>query len=33
LELLNAGMNAESILSDYEDLEADDITAALLWVA
>ncbi len=33
LELLNAGMNAESILSDFEDLEAEDISAALLWVA
>ncbi len=33
LELLSAGMSADSILSDYEDLEADDITAALLWVA
>ena len=31
LELLSGGMSAESILVDYEDLEAEDISAALLW--
>ncbi len=29
LELLSSGMTAEEILADYEDLEKDDILAAL----
>jgi len=29
LELLSSGMTAEEILADYEDLEHDDILAAL----
>jgi uncharacterized protein (DUF433 family) len=29
LDMLSAGMTRESILADYPDLEADDITAAL----
>ncbi len=29
LELLSAGMTTEEILADYDDLEADDILAAL----
>ena len=29
LELLSSGMTTEEILSDYEDLERDDILAAL----
>lgn len=29
LELLSAGMSTEEILADYEDLERDDILAAL----
>jgi len=29
LELLSAGMTTEEILADYEDLERDDILAAL----
>jgi len=29
LELLSSGMTAEEILSDYEDLEREDILAAL----
>ena len=29
LELLSAGMSIEDILADYEDLEKDDILAAL----
>ncbi len=29
LELLSSGMTADQILSDYEDLERDDILAAL----
>lgn len=31
LELLSSGMSAEEILDDYEDLERDDILAALLF--
>ncbi len=31
LELLGAGMNRGEILEDYDDLEADDITAVLLF--
>lgn len=31
LELLSAGMSTEEILEDYEDLEADDIRAALVY--
>lgn len=33
LELLSAGMNIDEILADYEDLEQDDILAALLFAA
>jgi uncharacterized protein (DUF433 family) len=33
LELLSAGMTTEEILADYDDLEADDILAALLYAA
>lgn len=31
LELLSSGMSAEEILDDYDDLERDDILAALLF--
>jgi uncharacterized protein (DUF433 family) len=31
LELLSAGMSSEDILADYDDLELDDILAALLF--
>lgn len=31
LELLSAGMSIEEILVDYDDLERDDILAALLF--
>ena len=31
LELLSAGMRSEDILADYDDLELDDILAALLF--
>ena len=31
LELLSAGMTTEEILEDYEDLERDDILAALTY--
>jgi uncharacterized protein (DUF433 family) len=31
LELLSSGMTAEEILADYEDLERDDIRAALVF--
>ena len=31
LELLSSGMSIEDILADYEDLERDDILAALLF--
>ncbi|MBW4513693.1 MAG: DUF433 domain-containing protein [Timaviella obliquedivisa GSE-PSE-MK23-08B] len=33
LELLSSGMTTEEILADYEDLEADDILASLLYAA
>lgn len=31
LELLSSGMTPEEILADYEDLERDDISAALVY--
>jgi uncharacterized protein (DUF433 family) len=31
LELLSSGMSIEEILADYDDLERDDILAALLF--
>lgn len=33
LELLSSGMTQAEILEDFEDLEADDLRAALLWAA
>jgi uncharacterized protein (DUF433 family) len=33
LELLSAGMTLDEILADYEDLERDDILAALTFAA
>jgi len=33
LELLSAGMTIEEILSDYEDLEREDVLAALAFAA
>lgn len=33
LELLSAGMTAEEILADYEDLEPEDIQAVLSYAA
>lgn len=33
LELLSAGMSTEEILADYEDLERDDVLAALAFAA
>lgn len=33
LELLSAGMTIEEILADYDDLERDDILAALAFAA
>ncbi|MCY4670159.1 MAG: DUF433 domain-containing protein [Rhodococcus sp.] len=33
LTLLGAGMSGEGLLSDYDDLEPDDIWAALLFAA
>ncbi|HLO88271.1 MAG TPA: DUF433 domain-containing protein [Nostocaceae cyanobacterium] len=33
LELLSAGMTIDEILADYDDLERDDILAALLFAA
>jgi len=33
LELLSAGMSFEEILSDYEDLEREDILAVLAYAA
>ncbi|MGH7497160.1 MAG: DUF433 domain-containing protein [bacterium] len=33
LELLGSGMSTEEILSDYEDLEREDILAALMFAA
>lgn len=33
LELLSSGMTHQEILSDYEDLEEDDLLAAMAWAA
>ncbi len=33
LELLSSGMTVEEILADYDDLEAEDIHAVLLFAA
>ncbi len=33
LELLSSGMTNEEILNDYEDLEAEDLRAAIAWAA
>ncbi len=33
LELLSAGMTTQEVLADYDDLEADDIFAVLLFAA
>jgi uncharacterized protein (DUF433 family) len=33
LDLLSSGMSREEILSDYEDLEMDDILASLLYAS
>ena len=33
LELLSSGMSIEEILSDYDDLEREDILAVLLYAA
>ena len=33
LELLSSGMNAKEIIDDYDDLENEDILAALLFAA
>jgi uncharacterized protein (DUF433 family) len=33
LELLSSGMSTEEILADYEDLEREDILAALAFAA
>lgn len=33
LELLSSGMTTEEILADYDDLEPEDIQAALLFAA
>lgn len=33
LELLSAGMSADEILADYEDLEREDILAVLAFAA
>lgn len=33
LELLSAGMSIDEILADYEDLEREDILAALAYAA
>ena len=33
LELLSSGMTSEEILTDYDDLEAEDIKAVLLFAA
>lgn len=32
LDLLSSGMTTEDILADYEDLERDDVRAALIYV-
>ncbi len=33
LELLSSGMTNEEILADYEDLQPDDLRAAIAWAA
>ncbi len=33
LELLSSGMGHQDILDDYEDLERDDLLAAIAWAA
>ena len=33
LELLSSGMTADEVLADYEDLEPDDLRAALAYAA
>ena len=33
LELLSSGMSHAEILADYEDLEPDDLRAAIAWAA
>ena len=33
LELLSSGMTHDEILADYEDLEAEDLRAAVAWAA
>lgn len=33
LELLGAGVGVDEILSDYSDLEREDVYAALVWAA
>lgn len=33
LELLSSGMTHDEILADYEDLEPDDLRAAVAWAA
>ena len=33
LELLSSGMTQSDILTDYEDLEAEDLRAAIAWAA
>lgn len=33
LELIGSGMTIDEILADYEDLERDDLLAALRWAA
>jgi uncharacterized protein (DUF433 family) len=33
LELLSSGMSVDDVLADYEDLERDDILAALAYAA
>ena len=33
LELLSSGMTQQEILADYEDLEAEDLQAAVAWAA
>lgn len=33
LELLSSGMSAQEVLTDYDDLEREDIQAALLYAA
>ena len=33
LEMLSSGMTQAEILADYEDMEADDLRAALAWAS